>query len=374
MAVSERINRHLLGLEGVSADDIEVLLDTAEALTEVSQRDVKKLPTLRGKTVVNLFLENSTRTRTSFEIAAKRLSADAVNISASGSSFSKGETLEDTARNLAAMSPDAIVVRHPYAGAARFLAEVVSCSIVNAGDGAHEHPTQALLDILTIRQHKGRLDGLKVTIVGDLLHSRVARSNLYGLKTMGAQVCLAGPPTLLPAEFEQYGVELHYDLAEAVDGADVIMMLRVQRERQDGNYFPSLDEYARYFCLDEDIVGRAKPDVIILHPGPINRGVEISSTVADGRYSVIMSQVANGVALRMAVLYQLIVPGAEGIRGSTLAATGPATGAAATGVVVADATAAGAAATGAVVADAAAAGDGEKLGAATVAMGGRDGS
>ncbi len=311
-------NRHLLGLEGVSADDITVLLDTAESLTEVSRRDVKKLPTLRGKTVINLFLENSTRTRTSFEIAAKRMSADTINISASTSSLSKGETLEDTARNLAAMAPDAIVVRHPAAGAARFLAEIIDCPIINAGDGAHEHPTQALLDLLTIRQHAKSFEGLVVTIVGDILHSRVARSNLYGLKTLGAKVRLAGPPSLLPRELEQFGAELHYDLAEAVRGADVVMMLRIQRERQVGNFFPSLDEYASYYCLTEDALAEAKREVIILHPGPINRGIEIASGVADGPYSLIMSQVANGVALRMAVLYQLIVPVAEGIRGSAM--------------------------------------------------------
>ncbi|MFT4570547.1 MAG: aspartate carbamoyltransferase catalytic subunit [Candidatus Binatia bacterium] len=310
--------RHLLGLEGVSAEDIGVLLDTAESLVEVSSRDVKKLPALRGKTVINLFLENSTRTRTSFEIAAKRLSADSINISGSGSSFSKGETLEDTARNLAAMSPDAIVVRHPASGAARFLADFVSCPIINAGDGSHEHPTQALLDLLTIRQRKGGFENLVVTIVGDILHSRVARSNLYALATLGAKVRLAGPPTLLPREFERFGAELHYDLRTAVEGADVIMMLRIQRERQAGNYFPSLREYSNHFCLDEAAVACAGSDLIILHPGPMNRGIEIASAVADGPYSVIMSQVTNGVALRMAVLYQLVVPGADGIRGSRL--------------------------------------------------------
>jgi aspartate carbamoyltransferase catalytic subunit len=316
--VSPVARRHLLGLEGVSAADIGVLLDTAESLVEVSSRDVKKLPVLRGKTVVNLFLENSTRTRTSFEIAAKRLSADAINISGSGSSFSKGETLEDTARNLAAMAPDAIVVRHPASGAARFLAEIVPCPIINAGDGSHEHPTQALLDLLTIRQRKGGFEGLVVTIVGDILHSRVARSNLYGLLTLGAKVRLAGPPTLLPQEFAGFGVELFHDLAEAARGADVIMMLRLQRERQAGNYFPSLREYSNRFCLNEEVIRGADPGLIILHPGPINRGIEIASAVADGPYSVIMSQVANGVALRMAVLYQLIVPGADGIKGSEL--------------------------------------------------------
>jgi len=312
-------SRHLLGLEGVSAEDITVLLDTAESLIEVSHREVKKLPTLRGKTVVNLFVENSTRTRTSFEIAAKRLSADAVNISTSSSSMTKGETLEDTARNLAAMAPDCIVVRHPASGAARFLAGVVDCSIINAGDGSHEHPTQALLDLLTIRQRKKvPWKDLVVTIVGDILHSRVARSNLFGLRTLGAKVRLAGPPTLLPDQFRDFGAELFYDVRAAAADADVVMVLRIQRERQTGNFFPSLNEYARYYCLTEEVIARAKPDVIILHPGPINRGIEIASEVADGPYSVIMSQVANGVALRMAVLFRLIVPGSDGIRGSEL--------------------------------------------------------
>ncbi|RMD83147.1 MAG: aspartate carbamoyltransferase catalytic subunit [Candidatus Dadabacteria bacterium] len=311
-------SRHLLGLEGVSAEDILLLLDSAESMKEISERDVKKVPTLRGKTVVNLFLENSTRTRISFEIAAKRLSADTVNLSASGSSLSKGETLADTARNLAAMSPDAIVIRHPAPGAARLLAEIIDCPIINAGDGSHEHPTQALLDLLTIRQHKGEIRGLTVAIVGDILHSRVARSNLFGLRTLGARVRLCGPPTLVPPEFAELGAEIYYDLAAAVRDADVIMMLRIQRERQGSNYFPSLDEYARYFCLTEEVLADAKPDVIILHPGPMNRGIEIASGVADGPYSVMMNQVANGVAMRMAVLYQLIVPGADGIRGSAL--------------------------------------------------------
>ena len=311
-------SRHLLGLEGVSASDITLLLDTAESFVEVSSREVKKLPTLRGKTVINLFVENSTRTRTSFEIAAKRMSADSINISTSASSMSKGETLEDTARNLAAMAPDCIIVRHPASGAARFLAKVIDCPIINAGDGSHEHPTQALLDLLTIRQHKQTLEGLVVTIVGDLLHSRVARSNIFALKTLGATVRLAGPPTLLPREFEEFGCELFYDVRSAVEGADVIMMLRIQHERLGQHFFPTINEYSRYFCLTADTVARARPDVIILHPGPINRGIEIASEVADGPYSVIMSQVANGVALRMAVLYQLIIPGADGIRGSAI--------------------------------------------------------
>jgi aspartate carbamoyltransferase catalytic subunit len=269
--------RHLLGLEGVSAEDILLLLD----------------------------------------------SADSINLSAPGSSISKGETLADTARNLAAMAPDCIVIRHPSAGAARLLTEIVDCSIINAGDGSHEHPTQALLDLLTIRERKGELAGLTVTIVGDILHSRVARSNIYGLLTLGAKVRLCGPPTLLPRECEALGCELHFNLADAVRDADVIMMLRIQRERQGHNYFPSLNEYAQYFCLTEEVIADAKPDVIILHPGPMNRGIEISSGVADGPYSVMMNQVANGVAMRMAVLYQLIVP-AAGIRGSDVSERPPA--------------------------------------------------
>jgi aspartate carbamoyltransferase catalytic subunit len=317
-------NRHLLGLEGVSAEDILLLLDSAQTMIEISQRDVKKVPTLRGKTVINLFLENSTRTRISFEIAAKRLSADTINLSGGGSSISKGETLADTARNLAAMSPDAIVVRHPAAGAARLLAEILDCPIINAGDGAHEHPTQALLDLFTIRQAKPDLKGLTVTIVGDILHSRVARSNIYGLLTLGANVRLCGPPTLLPPIFAELGAELHYDLATAVRDADVMMMLRIQRERQGHNFFPTLDEYAHYFCLTEELLSEAKPDVITLHPGPMNRGIEISSGVADGPYSLMMNQVANGVAMRMAVLYQLIIPGNDGIRGSELPERNPA--------------------------------------------------
>ena len=297
---------HLLGLEGLRADEIEFLLDTAESFKEVSEREIKKVPTLRGRTVINLFFESSTRTRTSFEIAAKRLSADTVSLSAQVSSQSKGETLTDTARNLAAMRPDAIVVRHPSSGAPHLLARHVSCPIINAGDGAHEHPTQALLDLLTIRERKRRIAGLTVAIVGDLLHSRVARSNLHALRTMGARVRFVGPPTLLPRDFAALGAELVTDLHDGVRDADVIMMLRIQRERMNGRYFSSLDEYSRAYCLSADAVARAKPDVIILHPGPMNRGIEISSTVADGPYSVIMDQVTNGVAVRMAVLYALV--------------------------------------------------------------------
>lgn len=298
--------RHLLGLEGVPADEITAILDTAASFMEISERDIKKVPTLRGKTVINLFYESSTRTRTSFEIAAKRLSADTINISASGSSASKGETLVDTARNLAAMRPDAIVVRHAASGAPQLLSRYVECPIINAGDGCHEHPTQALLDMLTIRQHKQRLKGLTVAIVGDLLHSRVGRSNLHGLRAVGATVRLVGPPTLVPREFAALGAEIHHTLRDGVRGADVVMMLRIQRERQGAHFFPSLDEYSHYYCLTRDVLRGAASDVIVLHPGPLNRGLEIASDVADGPDSVIMEQVTNGLAVRMALLHLLI--------------------------------------------------------------------
>jgi aspartate carbamoyltransferase catalytic subunit len=297
--------RHMLGLEGVSKEDLLYLLDTAGSFKEISQRDIKKVPTLRGKTVVALFYEASTRTRTSFEIAAKRMSADFVSLSASTSSVTKGETLLDTARNLAAMRPDAIVIRHPASGAPHFLAARLECPIINAGDGAHEHPTQAMLDLLTIRERKGRLAGLTVAIIGDILHSRVARSDALALNMLGASVRFVGPPTLLPPELRVWG-DVITDLHEGVRDADVIMMLRIQLERQGKNFFPTVDEYSRYFCLTEQAVARAKPDVIIMHPGPLNRGVEIASSVADGPYSVIMDQVTNGVAVRMAVLYLLV--------------------------------------------------------------------
>jgi len=298
--------RHCLGLEGVDGDEILQLLDMASSLKEISERDIKKVPTLRGKTVINLFLEPSTRTHISFEIAAKRLSADTVNISTSSSSISKGETLADMARNLAAMRPDVIVIRHPASGAPHYLARTVSCPIINGGDGMHEHPTQALLDLLTIKERFGDLRGLTVAIVGDCLHSRVARSNIFGLTKLGAKVRLVGPPTLLPVEFRSLGADLGTSLEDGVRGADVIIMLRLQRERQGANYIPSLDEYSRYFCLTEDAVRLAASHVIILHPGPLNRGVEIASSVADGPYSVIMDQVTNGIAVRMAVLYALV--------------------------------------------------------------------
>jgi aspartate carbamoyltransferase catalytic subunit len=297
--------RHLLGLEGMSRADLLYILDTASSFREISEREIKKVPTLRGKTIVALFYEASTRTRMSFEIAAKRMSADFVSLSSAASSVTKGETLLDTARNLAAMRPDGIILRHPSSGAPHFLAQRVECPIINAGDGSHEHPTQALLDLLTIREHRGSLDSLKVAIVGDILHSRVARSNLHALRALGAEVRLIGPPTLLPRELSQWAT-ITSDLAEGVRGVDVIMTLRIQHERMGANFFPSLDEYSRYFCVTEAVVKLAQPEVLIMHPGPINRGVEIASDVADGPYSVIMDQVTNGVALRMAVLFLLV--------------------------------------------------------------------
>ncbi len=304
-------HRHLLGVEGLSKDDLLFLLETAESFREISEREVKKVPTLRGKTVVNLFYESSTRTRTSFEIAAKRLSADAVNISASTSSATKGETLVDTARNLVAMRPSAIVIRHPASGAPHLLARLMDCPVINAGDGTHEHPTQALLDALTIRERKGAIAGLTIAIVGDILHSRVARSDTLALTTLGANVRLVGPPTLLPFECAQWGVERFTDLRLGLAGADVVMALRLQRERQDRNFLPSTDGYARHFCLTSAALAHAKPDVLVMHPGPMNRGVEISSEVADGPHSVILTQVTNGVAVRMAILYLLIAQGKE---------------------------------------------------------------
>ena len=300
--------KHLLGIRELSADQIVHLLDTAETFRDISKREIKKVPALRGRTVINLFFEASTRTRTSFEIAAKRLSADAVNISVSTSSVSKGETLLDTARNLQAMSPDCIVIRHSSAGAPYHLARACSAAIVNAGDGAHEHPTQALLDALTIREHKGRLQGLKVAIIGDILHSRVARSNIYLLSKLGASVSVAGPGTLVPPEFAgliEQGVRLERRIEDAVVDADVVMILRMQRERQTDAFFPSMREYAVHYGLHLNHLSLAAPDAIVMHPGPMNRGIEISSEVADGGRSLILDQVTNGVAVRMAVLYLL---------------------------------------------------------------------
>jgi aspartate carbamoyltransferase catalytic subunit len=297
---------HLLGLEGVSAEEITHILDTAASLKEINTRPIKKVPTLRGKTVVHFFYEASTRTRTSFEIAAKRLSADTVSLSATTSSVTKGETLIDTAKNLEAMAPDLIVIRHSMSGAPHLLAKHVSPSIINAGDGTHEHPTQGLLDMLTMREKKGRLAGLNVSIIGDISHSRVARSDIIGLNTMGAKVRVFGPRTLLPPFVETLGVGVARSMNEAVEDADVIIMLRVQNERLKDVLFPTSREYAMRFGLSPRHLKRAKPDVIIMHPGPINRGVELSPEVADGPWSVILDQVANGVAVRMALLYLLI--------------------------------------------------------------------
>jgi len=297
--------KHLLDIESLTADEIVTVLDTAKAFKAVGERAIKKVPALRGKTVVNLFIEPSTRTRISFELAAQRLTADIVNFSADASSFKKGETLKDTARNLEALNADFIIIRHSASGAPHFLSRVVNASIINAGDGAHEHPTQALLDAFTIREHKQRIEGLKVTIVGDLLHSRVLRSNVRLLTKLGADVWVSGPPTLVPAGIERFGVRVSANIGEAVDGADVIMMLRIQQERMNGAFIPSLREYFNTFGMTKARVAKAKPDVIIMHPGPMNRGVEIASDVADGPYSVILEQVANGVAVRMAVLYLL---------------------------------------------------------------------
>ena len=300
--------QHLLGIRELSSGEITHLLDTAETFRDISQREIKKVPALRGRTVINLFFEPSTRTRTSFEIAAKRLSADAVNVSISTSSVTKGETLLDTARNLEAMSPDCIVIRHSMAGAPQHLARICNSPIVNAGDGSHEHPTQALLDALTIREYKGRIDGLKVAIIGDILHSRVARSNIYLLTKLGATVSVAGPGTLAPAEFAELvegGLRLEKRIEGAIEGADVIMILRIQRERQDAAFFPSMREYAVHYGLQAKHLELAASDAIVMHPGPINRGVEISSEIADGSRSLILDQVTNGVAVRMAVLYLL---------------------------------------------------------------------
>ncbi len=297
--------RHLLGIAGLEPSEITLILDTADAMKEVAARPIKKVPALRGRTVVNLFFEPSTRTRTSFEVAEKRLSADTLSIATATSSVTKGETLADTVRNLEAMAPDMIVIRHGSSGAPHLLARICRAAVINAGDGMHEHPTQALLDAFTIRAHKGRLASLKVAIVGDLLHSRVLRSNLLLLNAMGADLCLCGPSTLIPAGLDRPGVRTTAVIDEALDGADVVMMLRIQQERMHGHFIPSLREYFTLFGLTPARLRRAKEDVIVMHPGPMNRGVEIDSEVADGPYSVILEQVANGVAVRMAVLYLL---------------------------------------------------------------------
>jgi aspartate carbamoyltransferase catalytic subunit len=305
------MKKDLLSIVDLSPDEIHLVLDTAEAMREIAHRPIKKVPTLRGKTVVNLFFEPSTRTRTSFEIAEKRLSADTLNIAVATSSVLKGETLADTARNIEAMAPDMIVLRHASSGAGHLLARICRSAIINAGDGMHEHPTQALLDAFTIREHKNTINGLKVAIVGDLLHSRVLRSNVLLLTRLGADVWVSGPPTMVPTGIERLGVTVSTSVDAAVTDADVIMMLRIQQERLNGAFFPSLREYFNVFGMTAERVARAKPDVIIMHPGPMNRGVEIASEVADGPYSVILEQVANGVAVRMAVLY-LMAGGHEG--------------------------------------------------------------
>jgi len=309
-AVTSLRSKDLLGISELTPDEITLILDTADAMKEIASRPIKKVPALRGKTVVNLFFEPSTRTRTSFEIAEKRLSADTLNIAIATSSVVKGETLADTALNLEAMHPDMIVLRHSSSGACHLLSRICRSAIINAGDGMHEHPTQALLDAFTIRERKRQLKGLKVAIIGDLLHSRVLRSNILLLTRMGAEVWVCGPPTLMPADIRRFGVTATSSIEAAVTGADVIMLLRIQLERMEGAYFPSLREYFNVFGMTEARMKLATPDVMIMHPGPMNRGVEIASEVADGPYSVILDQVANGVAVRMAVLY-LLAGGAE---------------------------------------------------------------
>jgi aspartate carbamoyltransferase catalytic subunit len=295
--------KDLLGLRELSAEEINLILDTADAFKQVGTREIKKVPALRGKTLINFFVEPSTRTRTSFELAAFRLSADVVNISTATSSLQKGETLKDTARNLEALHADILVLRHGSAGAAQFLGERLKASVINAGDGAHEHPTQALLDLYTIRERRGAIAGLHVVIIGDILFSRVARSNIFGLLKLGARVTLVGPSTLVPREFEKLGVETSYKIDNVLPSADVVNLLRIQHERQRKEYFPGIGEYTALFGLSKERAKLLKPDCLIMHPGPINRGVEIDSDVADGNQSVILDQVTNGLAVRMAVLY-----------------------------------------------------------------------
>ncbi|MBN1296866.1 aspartate carbamoyltransferase catalytic subunit [bacterium] len=298
-------SKDLLGIEGLTEQEITLILDTADSFREVSERSIKKVPTLRGRTIINFFHEPSTRTRISFEIAAKRMSADGINFTKSGSSFSKGETLLDTVLNLQAMQADLIVIRHAVPGAPGLIARHLDASVINAGDGPHEHPTQALLDMLTIRRNLGSLKGKTVVIVGDIAFSRVARSNIHGLVTMGARVIVAGPPTLIPMGIERLGVEVSYDLDRVIPEADAIMILRIQLERQGKIFLPSLREYSRLYCLTADRLRQARRDVLVMHPGPINRGIEIDPRVADGDRSVILDQVANGVAVRMALLFLL---------------------------------------------------------------------
>ena len=296
---------HLLGLNGVPKEDIQLILDTATTFREILERPIKKVPTLQGKTVVNLFYESSTRTRISFELAEKRLSADSINFAVSGSSVSKGETLKDTVKNIEAMKVDMIVVRHSAAGVPLMLTKISEANIINAGDGIHEHPTQALLDMYSIREKLGRIAGLKICIVGDVAHSRVALSNIYGLKTMGAKVSVCGPSTMIPKYLDELGVDVIHNIDEAIQENDVLNVLRIQLERKAREYFPSIREYSRYFGIYKQRLEKNGKDILILHPGPINRGVELSSDVADGNFQIILQQVTNGVAVRMAVLYLL---------------------------------------------------------------------
>jgi len=298
-------SRHLLGLEGMRKEDITLILDTAASFKEVLQRPIKKVPPLQGKTIVNLFFESSTRTRISFELAERRLSADVVNFTAQGSSVSKGETLKDTARNIEAMKIDMVVIRHAASGAPHFLTRVVEANVINAGDGEHEHPTQALLDMMTLREKFGKLEGLRICLVGDITYSRVARSNIYGLKTMGADVSVCGPATLIPKNIEKLGVRVYHRLEDVVTQVDALNVLRIQLERQKSGLFPSLREYHRFFGVTKEKVDRAPKPITIMHPGPINRDVELSADLADGPHSVILEQVTNGEAVRMAVLYLL---------------------------------------------------------------------
>ena len=298
-------SRHLLGLQGVSKEDIQLILDTANTFKEVLARPIKKVPTLQGKTIVNLFYESSTRTRISFELAEKRLSADTINFSLSASSVKKGESLKDTVKNIEAMKIDMIIIRHSAAGTPFYLTKICDANIINAGDGTHEHPTQALLDIYSIREKFGKLEGLKVCIVGDISHSRVALSNIFGLKTMGVKVSVCGPSTMIPRQIEELGVDVIYNIDEAIQENDILNVLRIQLEREAGENFPSLREYAKYFGITKERLDKNGKEILILHPGPINRGVEISSEVADGSDQIILDQVTNGVAIRMAVLYLL---------------------------------------------------------------------
>lgn len=301
----EITRKDLLGIEDISMEEIETFLTTAESLKEISERAIKKVPYLRGKTVANLFFEPSTRTLASFSLAEKRLSADSFNLSSSSSSVLKGETLLDTVRNLEAMKVDFVVIRHSMSGAPHFIAKRLTASVINAGDGTHEHPTQALLDLLSLKEKFGSLKGKKIVIVGDIMHSRVARSNIWGFKKMGAEVSVCGPPTLIPYKIEEMGVKVYYDLNEAIEDKDVIYVLRIQKERQTGGLLPSLREYIELYGITPEKLKKAKKDVIIMHPGPINRGVELDPRVADGKHSIILGQVTNGVAVRMAVLYLL---------------------------------------------------------------------